>query len=318
MKWGRNRKIRNLSDWARDAGSWLTCFTLRIARPAAVVAGIVALAFCAFTGWDRLHQSPQFRLAEVVVEGAIDMSAEEVCAACGLVKGHTNVVLTTAESVRKTCEADPRIRQAIVSIEPPARIGVKVAERRQELYAALPDGLWAVSPVGEVFAPVDPAAMRPLPILTGAEALLQDDPELPQLGPKAPESERNAHRKAIKLQLVRAEKRREILGTALSLARIVTRDPVAAWAGESLELAWDPIMGLTVSPLAGGLEARYGYAPFGRKHARLKRALATVETPTEQVTHAFLDNEARPHEVTVRLRPAPVSAASEFILEALP
>lgn len=316
--WGRNRKIRGMRDWMRDGGAWIVAWALRLARPAAVFAALVVLGFGAYTAWDRLHRSPQFRLADLVVEGTRDLSDEEVAAACGLAVGRTNVVLTTQRAVREACEADPRIRQAVASVEPPGRIRIKVLERRAELYAALPGGLWAVSPMGEVFAPVDASSLRPLPILTGAADLLRDDPELVKPPSRAPAEEKRAYRAAVAAQMDRAEKRAALLREALSLARIATRDPVSAWVGQPLELAWDPMMGLTVVPLSGGLQARYGHAPFGMKHARLKRTLAFLEKPTVQVTHVFLDNEARPNEVTVRRRTAPMAAAVDGIGEARP
>lgn len=318
MMWGRNRKIRGVREWMRDGVAWIVATALRLARPAAVVAAVAALGFGTHTAWDRLHQSPQFRLADLTVEGNLDLTVEEIAAACGLVEGRTNVVLTTARSVREACETDARIRQAVVSVEPPARIRVKVMERRAELYAVLPDGLWAISPQGEIFAPVEASALRPLPILTGAADLLRDDPEPVKPPARAPAEEKRAYRAVVEAQRDRAEKRAILLREALSLARITTRDPVPGWRGQSLELSWDPVMGLTVAPLAGGLEARYGHAPFGMKHRRLKQALAFLEKPTVQLTHVFLDNEVRPNEVTVRRRTAPMAAAAGGIGEALP
>lgn len=318
MMWGRNRKIRSPRQWVRDGVAWAAATGRRIARPAAAIAVVVLAALTGWTAWDRLQASPQFRLRELGVDGAVDMTAEQVAAACGLAPGHTNVVLATRGAIRETCVSDPRIRDAAVVVEPPARIRVTIRERRAELYAALPDGLWAVSPLGEIFAPVDPDAMRPLPVLTGAEELLRDDPEPVPPEPEATRDEKLAYRLAVAQREARATRRAALLAEALSLSRVVSRNPVAAWAGQPLALAYDPVMGFSVQPLAGGLAARFGHAPFGRKVVRLKQALEAVEGPQTIATHAYLDNEARPHEVTVRLQPAPEAAATEGTLEALP
>lgn len=318
MMWGRNRKIRSPRQWVRDGVAWTVATGRGIARPAAGIAVVALLALAGWGAWNRLHQSPQFRLQELGVDGAVDMTAEQVAAACGLVPGDTNVVLATRGAIRETCVSDPRIRDAVVVVEPPARIRVAIRERRAELYAALPDGLWAVSPLGELYAPVDPDAMQALPVLTGAEELLRDDPEPVPPAPEATREEKLAYRLAVAQRETRAKQRAALLGEALSLARVVGRNPVAAWVGQPLALAYDAVMGFSVQPLAGGLAARFGHAPFGRKIVRLKQALEAVEGPQTIATYAYLDNEARPNEVTVRLQPAPEAAATEASLEALP
>ncbi len=310
MTWGRNRKIRNAREWVRDSLRGVAWLAVRAVRPVVLVGGVALLALGAHEGWTRLHESPTFRLHQLVIEGNQEMSDEEVAVACELETGITNVLLTRGARVRESCLVDPRIRDARVEIEPPSRIRVTIRERVTELYAALPDGLWAVSPLGEIFAPVAPEAMRPLPILTGAADLLHDHPEPAPLGQKPTLKDRIAHRNAQELRRELEARRSLILREALSLARVTSRAPASAWRGQALELMHDGIMGFSVRPLNGGMTARFGHAPFGRKATRLNMALVAVEGPTRTVSEAFLDNEARPNEVTVMLRQAPVAAAA--------
>lgn len=310
MIWGRNRKIRSAREWVQDGLRGVAWLGARALRPVALAGGVALLALGTHAGWTRLHQSPMFRLQHLVIEGNHEMSVEEVAAACELEPGITNVILTRGSQVRESCLVDPRIREARVEVEPPSRIRVAIRERVAELYAALPDGLWAVSALGEVFSPVVPEAFRPLPILTGAADLLHDHPEPAPLGPKPTLKDRIAYRNALESRRELDARRSLVLREALSLARVTNRANVPAWRGQALELAHDGIMGFSVRPLAGGMTARFGHAPFGRKATRLMRALVAVEGPTRTVSEAFLDNEARPNEVTVMLRQAPVAAAA--------
>lgn len=277
--WARNRKImtfRQRLEAIRYAGvqtgrhAWQG--VLRWWRAAAAVGGFLGAVVASAAGWQALMTAEHFRLARLDVTTAT-LPAAEVAAICGIEPGATNVLFTSAGDVRERCEADPRVRRAVVIVELPDRIAIEVEEQVPVMYVATQFGLGMVNRYGELYATADVADLRELPLLVAS-------------GPGAG-----------------LELSNELLAHGLALARTVS-SPESPWAGQGVLISYDADLGFRVSAAGRGLQARFGQAPFPRKLNRLVAALDAAADRMLVVNEAFLDNEVRPNEVTLRLAPS--------------
>lgn len=278
--YGNRRKMTLRERW-NDVRATCIRVTLRWWKVCLAVAAIGALTFFGSSVYRTLKYSSHFRLARISVSGNRVLPSTEIAAICGLREGRTNVLFSSADDIRETCTADPRIRHAVVRLVPPDAAEVIVEEQSTALYAATDSGLWSVNDYGEAWGPADPADLHDLPLLLSTAMIAAVGEGEGDGGVDEDDSE-------------------AVLREAMSLARTVGMRG-SPWSDQSLLLAFDPDLGFSVTSAGRGLRAHFGRAPFVRKLERLVEALDIAARDALVVEEAYLDNESKPNEVTFRL-----------------
>jgi hypothetical protein len=252
-----------------------------------------------YRAWDKLQHSEDCMLHDLRITGNRAMMVEEIAAACGLEVGRTNVFFARESEISNACLNDVRIREVEVLIEPPSRIEVRVDEHEPVLYVQTDHGMWWANEAGELIAPTEPEDWRALPLLKGASAEMIPWQEQEFEGRMRTRADAMAREQANRKARETAEARRSaLLRDALALARTV--DTMGSpWFGGPINLEYNPVLGFSVSGRSGSLKARFGKPPFEMKLTRLNEALQEALERRMVISEAFLDNTARPNEITL-------------------
>lgn len=254
------------SGWAR---AWLGRLSL-------MTGIIVVLSASIAVAWGLrryLRTSPRFAVREIRVEGNQRRTPNQIAERAGIDKGRN--IFTVEEDAAKTAvEADPWIEKAEVQVELPNAVKIVVTEREARAISVLDGKLYLTDTSGEIFKELGDNDPRDLPVVTGivAEDVAKD-------------------REAVTAQIRRALD----LVSDLEAAKIAKRYPV-----QELHLESSGAVSATVG--SDGVVLAFGQPPFRAKVDKAERILE--ELRYRKVTRAvlFLDNEAHPERVVVRLQ----------------
>ncbi len=124
------------------------------------------ILFIAAVGLYVMVESPSFRLQELAVKGARDVTAEEVWAWSQLVPGEHLLAIRTRD-IASILERHPRVESAAVRRRFPGRLEVSLVERDGILLVSYHQGFLEVDGAGWVIAWRDQVGDRPIPVATG-------------------------------------------------------------------------------------------------------------------------------------------------------
>jgi cell division protein FtsQ len=247
---------------------------LRRAQP--VVGLIVVVATSIAVAWGiRQHvmTSPRFAVRTVRVDGTNKRNSEQVAAAAGLQIGK-NIFSIDLESARIRILQDPWIEKAMVRRKLPSSITVEVSEREASAAVVVGSEIYLCTHDGELFKRIEPGDPVNLVVITG-------------LSPEQVSDDRPGSIKRIR--------------AALDLMMdYEQRGPSKRLVLEEINLASDGSVRLVVGKEAVTLEM--GQSPFRQKILRAARVLEEVDRRHAQPSVVFLDNEAHPERVVVRMR----------------
>jgi cell division protein FtsQ len=217
--------------------------------------------------------TPRFAIQEVEVEGARRLSADQVQTLAGISRG-SNVFALDVLGAEQLLLKNPWISEARVTRRLPGHVRVDISEREAGAVVVLGDRLMLASRAGEVFKPFVEGDPFDLPVVTGIspEALVRDrDREL------------------------------ERLGEAMDLLRQYERIPMSqVFPAQELHVPEGGGAVLTVG--REGLALQLGPGPWKQKLLRAARVVEKAQARGELPGIVFLDNEAHPERVVVRMR----------------
>lgn len=217
--------------------------------------------------------TPRFAIQEVEVEGARRLSADQVQSLAGISRG-SNVFALDVVGAEQLLLKNPWISEARVTRRLPGHVRVDISEREAGAVVVLGDRLMLASRAGEVFKPFVEGDPFDLPVVTGIsrEALVRDrDREL------------------------------ERLGDAMDLLRQYERIPMSqVFPAQELHVPEGGGAVLTVG--REGLALQLGPGPWKQKLLRAARVVEKAQARGELPGIVFLDNEAHPERVVVRMR----------------
>lgn len=257
---------RRSSGWAR---AW-------IGRLSLMTGVIVVLSASIAVAWGLrryLRTSPRFSVREIRVEGNQRRTPNQIAERAGVDKGRN--IFTVEEDAAKTAiEADPWIERAEVHVELPNAVSIIVTEREARAVSVIDGKLYLTDTSGEVFKELGDNDPRDLPVVTGidTEAIAKD-------------------REAVTAQIRRALD----LVSDLETAKIAARYPV-----QELHLEPDGAVSATVG--TDGIVLAFGQPPFRAKVDKAERILEELRYRKVKRAVLFLDNEAHPERVVVRLQ----------------
>jgi len=217
--------------------------------------------------------TPRFGVKEFDVRGNRHFSAGELARMAGVDRGVNLFALDTDAAEARLLES-PWIRRAKLSRSLPATLRIEVAEREAAAVASIEDVLYLVTTEGEPFKALEARDPSDLPVLTGVSA--RDF---------TVDRARAVDRLALGLEILR-----EYDGLPSSR----TFEP------EEVHLSPDGSVVLTVGKR--GTTLHLGTGPFRQKLLMAARILGRLSAGGDPPGIVFLDNEAHPERVVVRMR----------------
>lgn len=235
-----------------------------------VVAASVGAAWGART---YVTKSPRFSIRTITVEGASKLTPESIAKAGGVAVGQ-NVFSVDLEQAKKAIEKEPYVAEATVTRKLPNTISIQVVERQPAILVALEDKLFLATQDGHVFKELGPEDAYDLPLVTGIK-------------PELAVNDRDGLAILVRRALDVVD---EVQKTS-----IAKRYPV-----QEVHLEVDGTCELVVG--REGISIHLGAPPFKGKLEQADRVLAEIQKRKSNASVIFLDNEANPDRVVVRMR----------------
>jgi cell division protein FtsQ len=249
----------------------------RLSRLLQLAAGaIVVLAASIAVAWGArryILTSPRFAIRTVVVDGARRRTAEQIAHAGGIEVGK-NIFALDLGGAGAMMTQDPWVERATVTRKLPATIQVTVAEREAAAAVSIDGDLYLATRDGDLFKRLADGDPTDLAVVTGIlpEQVARDRPGV-----------------------VLAVKRVLDVAEDVERAGIARRYPI-----EELHLEKDGSLVLTIGREA--VAVHLGQPPYRDKIAQAARVLNEIARRKASVSVIFLDNDAHPERVVVRMR----------------
>jgi len=251
--------------------------TGRLGRAAQLVGGtVIVLAASVGVAWGArryITQSPRFAVRTVTVDGAHRRTATQVAAGGGVAVGKNIFALDLAQAGAMITQ-DPWIEKATVTRQLPSTITITVVEREAAALVVIGGELYVATRDGDLFKKVGAEDPSDLPIITGIlPAQVQTD------------------RRGVVMTVKR------VLDVAEEAERngLAKRYPI-----QELHLEKDGALVVTIGREAIALAL--GQPPYRDKVEEASRILNEVARRRANASVIFLDNDAHPERVVVRMR----------------
>jgi cell division protein FtsQ len=249
----------------------------KIARSLQLVLGVAVVLIASIAvAWGArryIMSSPRFAIRTVLVDGASRRTAEQVAAA-GHIDVGANIFALDPDTASAAITTDPWIERAAVARKLPSTIQITVVEREATAAAAIGGDLYLATRDGDLFKRFAPGDPEDLPIVTGVlpEQIAKDRPGV-----------------------VLTVKRALDVLEELERAGIARKYPV-----QELHLEKDGSLVVTIGREA--IAVHLGHPPFRVKIEQGARVLAEIAKRKANASVIFLDNDAHPERVVVRMR----------------
>lgn len=267
------RVVRTPRAVQRNASASIRERLQRLRAAAGVVFVIVASIAVAWGIRHHVLTSKRFAVRTVRVEGTYRRSPEQVVNTAGISVG-MNIFALDLENARVRVLQDPWVETATVERKLPSTISIKITEREAAAAVAVGADLYLTTPGGQLFKRLEPTDPSDLVVITGV------DPQ--QI---STERDRVIGRVRMALDL---------------LADYERKGPNRTHPAQEIHLSDDGTMRMIVgkSPVVVEL----GRPPYRKKVLRAARVLAEVTRRKANPAVVFLDNEAHPERVVVRMQ----------------
>ena len=235
-----------------------------------VVCASVAVA------WGAHHyalSTPRFSVRKVEIDGNRRKSDADIVELAGLQPGQNIFALDLANAQRRLL-TDPWIKEATISRKLPGTLKVELSEREPAALASIGGRLYLVTPTGEPFKEVKEGDPTDLPVVTGMDAA----------------------------GLARNRKREiQRVGDALAVLRHYQRLPLSkVHPAQEAHLTAGGDVILTVGK--DGIALHLGRGPWKKKLLMAARVIGKLRRKGRVPGIVFLDNQAHPERVVVRMR----------------
>ncbi len=257
------RKMRSLWGWVLTSLKVIVGVTLILGAVSGISWGVYRYA----------RTTPRFSVKEISIEGTKRLSREDILAASGLTTGE-NLFALDVEAAQNALVQSPWIERAQVVRNLPNRVSIQVHERAARAALVLQGRTFLVDEAGVPFKEAGLGDPRDLPLITGlsVDRLRRD---------RALEEER--------------------LRDILALIRSYEHLSVAkSYPPEEVHLKDSGHTTLVVG--STGIALHLGPPPFKQRLLRAERVLRKTLRNGATPSVVFLDNEAHPERVVVRVQ----------------
>lgn len=249
----------------------------KLPRALAMFLGVcVVLSASVAVAWGArryIMTSPRFGIRTVLVDGNRRLSAEDVAAKGGINIGR-NIFEVDLESASATIANEPWVEKAVVTRKLPSTVNISVVEREAWAVASIGGELYLVTRDGDPFKAISEGDPIDLPVITGIAA---EKVSLDRTGVV------NAFRRALDVV------------EDMDRAGISKRYPI-----QEVHLERDGTIVMTIGKDAVALHL--GNSRYREKIEQASRVLSELARRKAQPSVIFLDNEAHPERVVVRMR----------------
>jgi cell division protein FtsQ len=249
----------------------------KVGRALQLVAGVsLVLTASIAVAWGARHYlmtSPRFAVRTVVVDGNHRRTAREVAAGGGVAVGK-NIFALDLTLAGAMITQDPWIEKAQVTRKLPSTIAVNVVEREAAALVPIGGELYLATRDGDLFKKIGAEDPSDLPLITGIPP---------------------AHVVSDRPGVVLAVKRVLDVAEEADRTGIGKRYPL-----QELHLEKDGSLVVTIGREAIALHL--GQAPYRDKVEQAARILSEVARRKANASVIFLDNDAHPERVVVRMR----------------
>ncbi|KYF77178.1 cell division protein, partial [Sorangium cellulosum] len=244
---------------------------LQLLAGAAVV--LVASTAVAWGARRYIVSSPRFAVRTVLVDGVQRRTAEQVATAGGIEVGK-NIFTLDLELAGASISTDPWIEKATVTRKLPSTIQVNVVEREAQALVAIGGDLYLATRDGELFKELAEDDPVDLPIVTGitGEQVARD-----------------------RAGVIIAVRRLLDVVEDMGRAGVARRYPI-----QELHVERDGSIVVTIGKEAIALHL--GQPPYRDKVGQAARVLTELAQRKASASVIFLDNDAHPERVVVRMK----------------
>ncbi len=267
------RSVRTRSEDSSRHRLWATRWLQRLSLMTGIIVVISASVLVAWGLRRYLHSSPRFAVRTVHVDGNVRRTAHQIIQRAGIEVGK-NVFAVDEGEAAALLKADPWIEKATVTVDLPNDVSIQVVEREARALATIEGKLYLVDARGELFKRFVAGDPYDLPVVTGID---------PDVVARDRETVAMTVRRALELM------------SDLDQAKISARYPVQ-------ELHLEPDGSLTVILGSDGISLVFGTPPYRAKVAKAGRILEELRYSKVKSAVLFLDNEAHPERVVVRMK----------------
>jgi len=237
---------------------------------------IVVLAASIAVAWGArryITTSPRFAVRTVTVDGTQRRTAEQVATLAGVAIGK-NVFAVDPVTAERGILADPWIEKAKVVRNLPGTVEIVIAEREALALCAIGGELYLVTRDGDLFKKADADDPTDLPVITGVlpEQITKD-----------------------RAGVILSNKRLLDVAEDLSKVGVGRRYPI-----QELHTNTDGSLVVTIGKEA--ILLHFGQPPFRDKIEQAARVLNEVARRKASASVVFLDNNAHPERVVVRMK----------------
>lgn len=217
--------------------------------------------------------TPRFAIEEIVVEGTRRLERNTVLSLAEISRGQ-NVFALDVEQAEKKLLQSPWIKQVRINRRLPGTVSIELTEREPEALAVIDGETFVVSQQGEPFKEFGVGDPHDLPVVTGLTV-----------------AELARDRRA---ELERLKEALELLSNYEELAM------AKAYAPQEVHLT--PARHAVLSVGERGLALHLGPGPWKQKLLRAARVVKKTRRAQGEPGVVFLDNEAHPERVVVRVQ----------------
>jgi cell division protein FtsQ len=220
-----------------------------------------------------MTHSPRFAISEISVSGNVRLTTDAVAVLGGVEHG-ANVFSIDLEAARRKIEEDPWVSSATVTRKLPGSVIIAVEEYEARALVALDGKLFLAASGGEIFKEATPEDPMDLPVITG-------------ISNKDVATDRSWVTKSVSGALDLLEE--------LETQAFAKRYPV-----QELHLERDGTMEVLLGQ--NGIALHLGAPPYRGKLEQAERVFAELSQRKTEPSIVFLDNEASPERVVIRMR----------------
>ena len=249
----------------------------KLPRAMALFLGVcVVLSASIAVAWGArryITTSPRFGIRTVLVDGNRRLSAEDIAARGGVTIGR-NIFEVDLETAGATIANEPWVEKAVVTRRLPSTVNISVVEREAWAVATIGGELYLVTRDGDPFKRVSDGDPFDLPVITG-------------IAPEKVSEDRTG--------VVNSFRRALDVVEDMDRAGISKRYPI-----QEVHLERDGTIVMTIGKDAIALHL--GQTRFREKIEQASRVLSELGRRKAQPSVIFLDNDAHPERVVVRMR----------------
>ncbi len=269
---GRRKVVDGSSEPPPRAGALGTAWSvLKLALGVMLVVG--ASLSVAWGAHRYALNTPRFGIKNLEISGVRKKPDAEIAKLAGVKPGDNIFALDTARAEARVLE-DPWIKEVKITRELPGTLKIELTERDASAIAAVDEQMYLVTRSGEPFKRLEEADPFDLPVVTGisAEELARD-------------REREIERIAVGMDVLRQWER-------IGLSKTYPAQEVNLRPGGSVSL--------TIGK--SGITLALGRGPWRKKLLMAERVMGQLARKGRTPGIIFLDNQAHPERVVVRMR----------------